>query len=150
VPTQRALRSFGLRVFLTHLTLNPPNFELANTHGPDLRSTLLSQPKVEIYFGTSAFESFKRSKHLFPPKCSVPGVTDRAPHVFPDQRSISVLCPASSDLQSTLLRVLSSGVPILRSNRSHATRPIPMDGSDELRRSGLREFSCFYSSIPPE
>jgi hypothetical protein len=82
-PTQRVLQSFRLWVFSTHLTPNPPNSKLANTHRPDLRSTLLSQPMTEIYFRTSDVQDFECSKHLFPLKCSIPRVTDRVPCVFP-------------------------------------------------------------------
>jgi hypothetical protein len=63
-PTQyvsHTLQNFGLRVFLTHLTLIFLNFGLADTHGSNIRSTLLSHPMVDIDFRSS-----EGSIQLFP------------------------------------------------------------------------------------
>jgi hypothetical protein len=89
-----------------------------------LRSTLY--PELQIEHHTSLViddcdllrdfnvQEFRTLQSLFPPKYSVPGVTDRAPRVFPDQRRYLSFAPLRVTC-GQCSHVLSSGVPILQS-----------------------------------
>jgi hypothetical protein len=113
------LRDFDVREFRTLQSLFPPKYSCTWSY----RSNAMCFPRSTVdicpfpHFGRLAVNA-----SLFPPKCSVPRVTDRVPHVlFQWMVQMNSDSPAFGSSCSTHSLFFRSNIP--RNGRSSAMRP---------------------------